>query len=356
MIRKTVFICFCILCFSISIQSNFAQAQNDASESSATRAEKDATRFNLIDIEGLNVDIDLKTIENGDIGLDYELEYTYPIVESPEGMAGSDVDFKILSKGYIANEKENNQNSLVSEVRIAGHLSQFGFKRDRYGSFLNRRARVIEILDKLETIDAFKEKQKGDALYQELKDLLNPETFRFLTLDLHGKYETDQTFDDHQYAIGAGITTDLAVFTGNKLIADILDFPFSLLRSRKNNHIAQIPRIYFGYDYVTESDIEARKELTADDSFSRLALQLAWMTSIFGNIQIRMTWRGYYEIDAPQEIEDADKELTSFIEVYAGLPIKENESSMIFVKYTNGELPPTIEDSSNFSIGWSVGF
>ena len=340
------------------IPINFSHATNDTSESAETSSGQDINKFNLIDIDGLNIDLDLKTLEQGEVGLDYELEYTYPIISTPDGIAGSDMDFKVLSKGYIASEKENSQNSIMSEVRFSGHLSFFGMKKDKYGSFIARRNKVISILSELEEIDAFKDndKEKGTKLYKELKELLNPKSFRFITVDVHVKDETNQSFNDNQYVIGAGATTDLAIFTGTDRIAKIVDFPFSLLRSRKNTYVTQIPRIYVGYDYVTDSNIDARKELTTEDSFSRLSLQCAWMTNILENIQVRMTWQGYYEIDAPQGIKDADKDVTSLFEISAGLPLKKNESSMVFIKYTDGELPPTVESNSNISIGWRVEF
>lgn len=301
--KNNVTISCVALCILILTTVNFSYADNNPDPKTTNNSSQEDSSLNIVDIEGLNIDIDLKTIQQGEIGLDYELEFTTPIVPAPDGVAGTDIDFKLISNGYIASEKENSQNSIISEARISGHLSLFDFERDKNGSFLNRRNRVISILSELETIDPFKDKQKGEKLYEELKDLLNPKTFRFLTIDAHAKSETDQSFDDSQFVVGVGVTTDFAIITGTNHIAKIFDFPFSILRSNKNSYITQIPRIYLGYDYVTSSDIDARKELTPEDDYSRLSLQCAWMTSILDNIQVRLTWQGYYEIDAPQGIK-----------------------------------------------------
>ncbi len=311
----------------------------------------------LVDIPGLCVNLDLKSLEDGNIGLDYELEHTSAILstKTEEGTATSVLDLQLLSRGYISDDSQNSQNSITAEVRIAGHLP-FGLQKDNCGSYLSRRGQVIALLNELEGVDAFEEKEKFNELSEKLKERMNPKTVRFITLDFHAKTETDQSFDDSQYAVGLGATTDLGIITGKDDLANILDYAFSKLRAKTSQHRAQVPRFYFGYDYVTDSDIEARKALTDEDSFSRLAFEAAWMTSILKDIQVRVTWRLYYEIDAPEGIKGADKDFTSLFEVSAGIPIAADQSAMAIVKYTDGELPPTLEDSSNVSVGLRVEF
>jgi hypothetical protein len=229
-------------------------------------------------------------------------------------------------------------------------------RRGPFVSFAKRNADVKVLLDELERLGGFggPPSKRREQIERDLKRLQVPPA-RFLTVDAHVTSEVDQGFDNHQWAVGAGLTSDLAIVTGTNLLAEWLDAPFTLLRPSGSGWVVQLPRFYVGYDYVSASDIPARQTLTSEDSFSRLTGEVAWMTAILNTIRLRVSWRVYYEIDAPSGIKRAGKDFTSLVSVSAELPIGLTGGSLI-LKYVDGELPPTLESGSDVSIGFRVEF
>ncbi len=308
----------------------------------------------LVALPGFDLSVDVKTVgDPPSLGLDYELSLERLLL-GDEGKAGHRASFNLLSKGFTSTEREHSQNSTITEARLTGHLFwALGQLTDK------QKARRKSLLDELELLKYPFPGPKGKELAREYNSML-PKS-RFISFDGHVKSEADQTFtEDAQFALGAGTSFDLSIITGDNTIAKWLDAPFSLLRVKNSHFKAQSPRFYVGYDYVTDSDIEERKKLTDEDRFSRLTWQAAWRTVVFEDIQIRVAWQSYYEIDAPDEIKQADKEFTSFLEVSAAVPISatiwKKVAHEIIVKYTTGELPPTLEESSNVAVGLSVIF
>jgi hypothetical protein len=308
-------------------------------------AEESPNNFSLLDLPGLNVAVDLKALQtDGGMGIDYNLSYDL-LGDNEDRM-----DFMFKSDGYISSEKTNSNNSIVSQI----------FFSKRFFSSA--------------PISPLSDKQK--ARLTELseigaeRDLTAPESYEFGELtgiskqrsyfmpEAHFKMETDQRFTDEQYAAGVGVAFDLERLL---IIKKILDFPFALLRPSSSYLGATAPRFYLGYDYVTDSDVEARKNLTDDDAFSRLTGQFAWKTYIFRGMQFKAVWQLYYEIDAPNQIEDADLDQTSFIEVMLSIPTNlisggQAIQEKVFLKYSEGRLPPTLESDTQVTTGFSVYF
>lgn len=339
--------------------SQAGASESAVSEESATSAAEQANRFTLFDIPGLHVGLDTSALEQGDFAFDYKLELMGNILDPGKGLAGSRMRWSLLSEGYISDDDENAQNSIVGEFRIAGDLLGF----DRNGSFMSR-GNVFskeelqhQLLERSQDLDPFGNPAHA-ARIRELERRADTLGFanRFLSLDFHARAETTQEFDDVQYAFGAGLTSDLALFTGDDLLARLIDAPFRFLRF-DDTWVAQLPRFRIGYDHVSDSSFPERMALTDDTSFSRLSAEVAWMTEVFPQkIQLRTSWRGYYELDAPEGIKNANKDFTSFVELSAGVPLNSERSAMAIVKYSHGELPPTLENSSNVAVGFRVEF
>jgi hypothetical protein len=78
-------------------------------------------------------------------------------------------------------------------------------------------------------------------------------------------------------------------------------------------------------------------------------------------MQFKAVWQLYYEIDAPNQIEDADLDQTSFIEVMLSIPTNlisggQAIQEKVFLKYSEGRLPPTLESDTQVTTGFSVYF
>lgn len=311
----------------------------------------------LFEIPGLSIGIDTKSLTSGDVGLDFEALYELPLIGQREGIAGSDLKFSVSSKGYVAltGEDSDSVNSIISEARLSGAL----FGVDRRGpllSYAKRNADTKVLLDEINRLGGFggPPSPRREQVEKQLERLMRPPA-RFVTVDAHLTSEVDQGFDNDQWAVGAGLTTDLAVVTGTDVLARWLDAPFALLRPRGSGWVVQLPRFYVGYDYVSASEIPARQALTSEDAFSRLTAEVAWMTAILNGIRLRVSWRMYYEIDAPTGIKRAGKDFTSLVSVSAELPIGLTGGSLI-LKYVEGELPPTLEGGSDVSVGFRIEF
>jgi hypothetical protein len=296
---------------------------------------------------GLSIRLDPKTIANsGAIGLDYEVKYERPL-DPDQGIAKSRFDLEIMSSGFIATKKEDSQNSLISELRFAGQL----FLAGTHALPPLQQARVRDILESYD--DPF---AMPPAVAREYDDLMHSERVRYARFDAHVKHETDQSFHDYQIAGGVGLSSDLGLITGNDWPAKVFDFPFAMTRSAQvaSYFKPRLPRFYFGYDYVDATHNKARSAITSDDSMNRLTLQAAWSTLCFDFVEVRASVQAYYEVDANQAIRAAGKQWTAFSELSAGIPIDSHKRKKIFVKYDFGELPPTLKQSSNVAIGFSI--
>src|SRR6266540_1121069 len=303
--------------------------------------------FYFSSTNGFSLRVEPKTIaDSGAIGLDYELKYDRPFAADTD-VAKSRFGAEALSRGFIATRKLDSQNSLISELRLTGNL----LLKDNKGPLPPlQQMRVREILD-------FPDQFNLPApLKREFEELMQSEPLRFATFDGHVKYESDQSFDNSQLAAGVGFASDLNFITGNNWPARFFDFPFALTRSADANQSfkARPPRFYVGYDYVNADQNDARAQTTSDDNLNRLTLQAAWSSLAFDLVELRASVQAYYEVDASRAIRDSGKEWTSFFEISAGIPIDAKKRKKIFLKYANGELPPTLKESSNVSIGFSM--
>jgi hypothetical protein len=295
---------------------------------------------------GFSLRLDPKVIANsGAVGLDYEIKYDRPFGD--HGIARSGFGVVASSRGLVATESGASQDSIISELRLDGHL----FLAHDHLSPLQQ-ARVAELLE-----------QYGDDPFampprvaREYDDLLHRAPARFAKLDAHVKHEADQNFDHCQLAVGAGFASDLNLLTGNNFPARLFDAPFAMTRSPERNatYASRPPRFYVGYDYVDAAQNGLRAATTTKDHLNRLTFQAAWSTLAFDNIECKASFQAGFEVAADAAVRAAGKEWTSFVELSAAIPVDASRKKKIFVKYTNGELPPTLREASNVALGFSL--
>src|ERR1041385_5478816 len=320
---------------------------NGATPIPAALAELDGV-LSFSSSNGLSLRVEPKIIaDSGALGFDYEAKWDKPLTGRP-GVAELRFGLLVLSRGFIATKKDDNQDSLISEARFTGQL----FAPEGGAAAPG-------------TTDEEKKKNLGlnaDNPFAAAPNLAPPakqfyaESARFAIFDGHIKYETDQRFESYQIAGGAGLASDLGLITGNNWPARILDAPFAMTRSAAENaaFTPRLPRFYVGYDYVDATHNRSREAVTSDESLNRLTFQAAWSTRCFDYVELRASLQSYYEIDAGSAIKAAGKRWTSFVEVTAAIPLDAQRRKKLFVKYANGELPPTLKQASNVGIGFSL--
>lgn len=334
-----------LLASALGTMAALAQGTNATATTSSPASPLDSLLY-VSSTNGFNLRLDPKVIANGGaVGLDYEIKYDRPFGD--DGIARSGFGVVASSHGFIATETAASQNSILSELRLDGHLF---LSSDQLAPL--QQARVAEILD-----------QYGDDPFamparvaREYDALMHHAPARFAKLDLHVKHEADQNLDNYQIAVGAGFASDLNLLTGNNFPARLFDAPFAMTRSAERNaaYASRPPRFYLGYDYVDAAQNDLRSTTTAKDNLNRLTFQAAWSTLAFDNIECKAAFQAYFEMNADAAVRAAGKEWTSFVELSAAIPVDASKKKKIFVKYANGELPPTLREASNIALGFSL--
>lgn len=175
----------------------------------------------------------------------------------------------------------------------------------------------------------------------------------FLSFDLNGDAETDQTFSDVQLVGQAQLR--------GKILADWFDYPFALIRGtekpvhRLNRNGG--PHFWGGVGIVDASSANTRTELVGkEDNFARAHFGIFYRTEVYSgttpkkSVSLELTWRYYYEFDAPAAIRRADLDHTSYFK--ATLLFWDD----YFLEYTDGKLPLDVEGASTVSVGWRHNF
>lgn len=331
----------------------------------------------LVTTRPVNLEILPKSLENGELGLDYELSLSRQLTErkTPGAIGGTERAFvQFSSVGYTqltegdeeddagggANgdnaNADGNPDSIVTKVAFLYSRSTVtrGHSEQYWRGLVNEFWELMEID---EPTPAQEERIK--YLERRMAGVTGDQVLWLIMPEVHAQVETDDRFNNEQWVGGAGITTDTDIITMLRLgsrtepfrLHTLLDSPFSWFREGDDWNAAPVV-LYMGLDYVSNSNVEAREALTDDDEFLRPTFQAYWETLVAQDIILTFRWRVFYEIDAPEAIKDADLDLTSFFEVSAEVPVIKNEERTKFViKYTDGALPPTLGEASTVSVG-----
>jgi len=173
----------------------------------------------------------------------------------------------------------------------------------------------------------------------------------FLAFDLSADLEHDQSLTNLQFVGTAQLR--------GKLLVPYLDLPFELLRGGppKNwSNRDRGPHFWAGISMVNASENDARTALTSDHkTFPRLNLGAQYRTELFSiseakSVALELTWRFYYEFNAPQPIKDAELDRTSYFKATVLFP------GILFIEYTDGKLPTDVEGGSTVAAGWRYNF
>ncbi len=180
----------------------------------------------------------------------------------------------------------------------------------------------------------------------------------FLTSDLDGSVEHNQSFDSVQFVGSAQIR--------GKLLIPFLDYPFVPLRlivdstsdGKPKNFLNRNGGPYFwgGIGVVDASGNDARTALTDDhQTFPRAHFGVFYRTEVLAvseskAVALELQWRYFHEFNAPAAIRARKLDNTSYFKATLLFP------GNYFLEYTDGKLPIDVEGASTVSVGWRYNF
>lgn len=301
--------------------------------------------------------LDLKTIDGASgFGADYEFALGVPLGD--EGFWGGKQTRWLIeaeSKGFLASDGDENPiDSTVTSLKFSGH--HFVANRAQFDDGVTVRQRAMQKFWR-QRLAPILEKSPDELSPKEIELLqefnLNSSARRFVVWDAHLNYEAAQRDGISDLAAGIGMAFDLSTLSPG--LTNILDYPFSWLRSTPARNLAS-PRIYLGYDRVTGLDDTERLMLTGntDDSIDRATAQLAWQTGVFSTALMRFRYQAYWELGAPAAVKSAGTDSVDLFEMTLSYPLPGGTS--LIAKYVDGALPPTLQGDEVYSLGWSIQF
>lgn len=169
---------------------------------------------------------------------------------------------------------------------------------------------------------------------------------RFLTYDAHYAYETSQTTNARQSAVGAAISGEVPA------VHRWLDALFGLTRTDDTYaaYQAQPVRAYVGGDYVFDRRVPGLVDVVDDEAFPRLRGQLAWRTLVLNGLVLRATYEAELLLDPPEDLDDIDS-FQDFFQAWLVYPLGGDIGAGLMVKYVAGRVGPSFESESGLRLG-----
>jgi hypothetical protein len=183
------------------------------------------------------------------------------------------------------------------------------------------------------------EEKELNGLFERLR-----QSRRFMTYDLHYRFESDQDLDRGQHVVGAAVSAEVP------LLHRLLDALPAETRG-DSLYLPQPVRAYFGADYVGGIDDTTSAE-GDEKAAGRLRVEAAWGTYGLGGMVVRIRWQGHLLLDPPQDLDARDREFNSFVEASVILPL--SAKTGVLLKYIDGRLPPGYEAVSVGAMGLSI--
>ena len=221
---------------------------------------------------------------------------------------------------------------------------------------------VTGLLDSLAAADA---RSNGSLAFArgmaELWDSLSTQTY--LTFGPHLSYETDQTFDRNQYAVGVKLGVDVKAWnpTSGLAKANVFDWPAALLRvltgtdSGFHPSGSSIPTLEAQLQRVTPGSSPERDAAGGSGAFNRVQLTLRSRSRAAelgdGNlVWLDLTWRHFREMGPSDAIRAAGLDRsTRFLVVLEG-------PTGFTVSWATGRLPLDTTDGDRWGLGWRFHF
>lgn len=299
------------------------------------------TGFSLFKSKDISMDFKFIDPSKGTFGIDYKLNLERKLLTiSQDTFFNKNLNFNINSKGFVTVAGDKNQNnSIISEVKFEGFPLYF-VKPHKL------------TMTKRNWEDAAIEPNLEEEVSQLAKQVSSP---FWVFINIHGKHETTQNFKDYDFALGSSLSIS------SSFLNAILDAPFGLLRTEKNNNPRQLD-MSIGYDYVI--GINKTNYAALNDSINntnRLNLKAEWETGIFTQRdRISFLIDSYYDMNGTRKMKDNKKDWNHFYMIRLDHRLHYDEKTKtltkVSIKYTQGALPPNFTEGCVIGGGFSLEF
>jgi hypothetical protein len=299
---------------------------------------------------------------SNDTALGFEFDYAKALtsyVPNPGSAHPIGLSLNVMAKGDVALDEDKNPNNWM-EAGGGLHLFQgIGGVMPRE-DVANPTEQAKRLAYKIRAAAVAGQKVPDDVV-QAFREVTVPQFF--YDVQAHGKIETDQGFDNKQYAYGGQlgfVFRDWREDSGWGRF-NLLDYPFALIRQgfaqEKGFHPSgrTFPSFVIGLDQVDPSENKARLAVDPDDdSYARLRVEIAFKTAVYKYqdqwLYVSAAFRHFQELGASRAIRDAKLDHTSYFAVVLDLPYHFN------VSYAAGRLPLDRKDDDVFALGWTLNF
>jgi hypothetical protein len=305
-----------------------------------------SSNFRLFTARDILIDLKFIDPDKGTFGIDYKINLERSI-GTLFNSSYRNLKLNFNSAGFITVAGEKNQNnSIISSLDV----SAFPLFRVQPKSITPTHS--WEDLIDIDTTLSVDE----DPLINLSRNLAEEVSSPFwLFWNLHAKHETTQDFKNYDFAFGTQVS-----FSTSYLSA-ILDFPFGLLRTSRNNNPRQLD-LSVGYDYVVGINNTLLEDVKDNsDYMNRLNFKAEWETGILTrNDRIIFLFDSYLDINPSEAQKQANKDWNTFymikLEHSLGRIGMSRTRAKIAIKYTQGKLPPNFETGYILGGGFSIDF
>lgn len=305
-------------------------------------------------VQGLAYNFDLRdaaTTGKG-LGLDFDVHYERERTGRNGNPQGNQYGFLVRATGFQTfNSRTADVNSMSGEIALRGRYYRSGltvlpaWQQTRYLRLAECDPAAREPADSTGTspgCTGFTDAEEEE--YNQLVSRIGQQR-RFFSYDLHYRYETTQDFSLGQHAFGAGASGELP------LLAELLDAIPAITRRDSSGFRPRDVRAYAGLDRL-DPDKDIPLYLGSAKPLWRARWEMAWSTQVFDDLVLRALWQGDYLFDVPAPVKAADRTFNAFLQAWVIYPI--SAKTGVLIKYVTGHMPPTYDENTVGSVGFSL--
>lgn len=305
----------------------------------------------------------------GDASLGLEFDYQRSLAHATLSEASAHplgLALSIAAKGDVAFQASKNPNNLL-ETSAGLHLFQglggvapVDLAEGNAEAVAADKKAAMERQQKLLDLAGNKDPEARRKCGAEFSEYIRPQFF--YDIQGQGSYETDQQFENRQWAYGAKASF---VFRDWRAKSDIgwfnlFDYPFAAIRALTDQVPFQpsgrtFPSVAAGIDMVDPTDNGMRLALDPNaDTYPRVRVEVAFKTPIIrwgsDRLYFSATYRHYQEIDASEAIKTAELDRSDYFVAQLDLPYHFN------ISYSTGKLPLDQKNNQVYAVGWTLNF
>ena len=310
--------------------------------------------------------VKFKTFETGDAdtrGLGFSYGFDKVVQQQAFDTAGTaytGLDFHLQSAGNVAFKSAINPRDFLNTG------ATLALQRSRGGTTPTTPAeqRTIGKLEQKLAQYATNEEIARSPEMRQYLEIVAPHLGTQFALELgaSAKLESDQKFEQKQYAYAAQLGLDLKAWNRSSTLArwNLFDWPAAILRflsgtdPRFTPRGSTIPTVRLALARVDPSENDGREALGVTSSYTRFNLEAAYRSLVAhvgdGDFFIESDLRWYHELGAPSVIRTAG--LDEFTYFAAALTSTQGP----FVSYSTGRLPLDAASDQVYELGWKFDF